>query len=153
MLAMNTPFSSIEEVIADVAAGKLVIVVDDEDRENEGDLVGAAELMAADAVNFMATHGRGLICVPIVEERAAELGLPVMVPRNQESFGTNFTVSVDAAKGITTGISAPDRAKTIQILADPGANVSDLVQPGHVFPLQAKAGGVLRRAGAYGGGS
>lgn len=143
----ESPFSPIEDVIADVEAGKLVIVVDDEDRENEGDLIAAAAKITPEMVNFMAVHGRGLICTPITEERAAELELEAMVRRNKEAFGTNFTVSIDAAKGITTGISAPDRARTIEILADPAARPEDLVQPGHIFPLQAKPGGVLRRAG------
>jgi len=141
------PFASVEEAIADVAAGKMVIVTDDEDRENEGDLVAAASRITPETVNFMATHGRGLICVPITTERALQLGLGSMVPRNEESFGTNFTVSVDASAGISTGISAPDRARTISVLADPAASAADLVQPGHIFPLQAKPGGVLRRAG------
>ena len=143
----DSPFSPIEDVIADIAAGKLVIVVDDEDRENEGDLIAAAATITPELVNFMAVHGRGLICTPITEERAAELDLEAMVRRNREAYGTNFTVSIDAAKGITTGISAPDRAKTIEILADPKPKPADLVQPGHIFPLQAKPGGVLRRAG------
>ncbi len=142
-----SPFSSVEDVIADIAAGKLVIVVDDEDRENEGDLIAAAETITPDLVNFMAVHGRGLICVPISEARAADLELEAMVQRNRDAYGTNFTVSVDAAHGITTGISAPDRARTIEVLADPKAKPGDLVQPGHIFPLQAKPGGVLRRAG------
>jgi len=140
-------FSPIEDVIADIAAGKLVIVTDDEDRENEGDLVAAAERITPETVNFMATHGRGLICAPVTEERARELALGAMVSRNREAFGTAFTVSVDAAEGITTGISAQDRARTIRLLADPGARPEDLVQPGHIFPLQGKPGGVLRRAG------
>jgi 3,4-dihydroxy 2-butanone 4-phosphate synthase / GTP cyclohydrolase II len=125
----------------------MVIVVDDENRENEGDLVMAAEKISASAVNFMALHGRGLICAPLTEERVKELQLPLMTRRNRESFGTAFTTSVDAAEGITTGISAGDRARTIMLLADPTAQTSDFVQPGHVFPLQAKPGGVLRRAG------
>jgi 3,4-dihydroxy 2-butanone 4-phosphate synthase/GTP cyclohydrolase II len=125
----------------------MVIVTDDADRENEGDLVMAAEKITAEAVNFMATHGRGLICAPITEERADELGLQRMVTENRESHRTDFTVSVDAARGITTGISAHDRARTIQILVEAKAVAADLVQPGHVFPLRAKPGGVLRRAG------
>lgn len=140
-------FASVPEAIADIAAGKMVIVTDDEDRENEGDLVAAASKTTSEMVNFMATFGRGLICVPITPARAQQLGLGAMVPRNQECFGTDFTVSVDASRGITTGISAPDRARTIQVLADPRATASDLVQPGHIFPLQAKPGGILRRAG------
>ncbi|TCO88535.1 3,4-dihydroxy 2-butanone 4-phosphate synthase/GTP cyclohydrolase II [Chthoniobacter flavus] len=140
-------FDPIEDIIKDIRAGKMVIVTDDADRENEGDLVMAAEKITPDAVNFMAMHGRGLICAPITEERAEELGLQRMVLENRESYRTDFTVSVDAAKGVTTGISAHDRARTIQILVDPKATPQDLVQPGHVFPLRAKAGGALRRAG------
>jgi 3,4-dihydroxy 2-butanone 4-phosphate synthase/GTP cyclohydrolase II len=140
-------FDPIEDVIRDIRAGRMVVVTDDADRENEGDLVMAAEKITPEAVNFMATHGRGLICAPITEERAAELGLQRMVLENRESHRTDFTVSVDAAKGITTGISAYDRARTIQLLVQPGATPHDLVQPGHVFPLRAKSGGVLRRAG------
>jgi 3,4-dihydroxy 2-butanone 4-phosphate synthase/GTP cyclohydrolase II len=140
-------FDSVESVVADIRAGKMVIVVDDEDRENEGDLVMAAEKVTSEAVNFMAKFGRGLICVPITEERAAQLGLQRMVLDNRESQRTDFTVSVDAAHDVTTGISAADRARTIQILADPNSKPNDLVQPGHVFPLRAKPGGVLRRAG------
>ncbi len=143
----DTIFSPIEAVIADIASGRMVIVTDDEDRENEGDLVAAASLITPETVNFMATHGRGLICAPISEERARVLSLGPMVPRNEEAFGTHFTVSVDAATGITTGISAHDRARTIRLLADPTTQTADLVQPGHIFPLQGKAGGVLRRAG------
>lgn len=140
-------FDPIDSVLEDVRAGKLVIVTDDADRENEGDLVLAAEKVTPEAVNFMATHGRGLICVPITEERADQLGLPSMVNQNRESFRTDFTVSVDATHGITTGISAPDRSKTIAILANPNSKPEELVHPGHIFPLRAKAGGVLRRAG------
>jgi 3,4-dihydroxy 2-butanone 4-phosphate synthase/GTP cyclohydrolase II len=140
-------FDPIEDVIKDIRAGRMVIVTDDADRENEGDLVMAAEKITADAVNFMATHGRGLICAPITEERAEQLGLQRMVLENRESYRTDFTVSVDAARGVTTGISAHDRAHTIQILVDSKATPQDLVQPGHVFPLRAKPGGVLRRAG------
>jgi 3,4-dihydroxy 2-butanone 4-phosphate synthase/GTP cyclohydrolase II len=143
----ETLFDSIEDVVKDIRAGRMVIVTDDADRENEGDLVMAAEKITPDAVNFMATHGRGLICTPITEERAEQLGLQRMVLENRESYRTDFTVSVDAAKGVTTGISAHDRAHTIQILVDPKATPQDLVQPGHVFPLRAKPGGVLRRAG------
>src|SRR5215210_2072056 len=140
-------FDPIEDVIKDIRAGRMVVVTDDEDRENEGDLVMAAEKITAEAVNFMATHGRGLICAPITEERAEQLGLQRMVLENRESYRTDFTVSVDAAKGVNTGISAHDRARTIQILVDPRTVANDLVQPGHVFPLRAKPGGVLRRAG------
>ena len=140
-------FDPIEEIIKEIRAGRMVVVTDDEDRENEGDLVMAAEKITPEAVNFMATHGRGLICAPITEERAEQLGLQRMVLENRESYRTDFTVSVDATRGVTTGISAHDRAATIQILVDPKAKPADLVQPGHVFPLRAKAGGVLRRAG------
>jgi 3,4-dihydroxy 2-butanone 4-phosphate synthase/GTP cyclohydrolase II len=140
-------FDSIDDVLRDIRAGKMVIVTDDADRENEGDLVMAAEKVTTEAVNFMATHGRGLVCAPLSEERAEQLGLQRMVVENRETYRTDFTVTVDAAKGITTGISAHDRARTIAVLVDPDAKPADLVQPGHVFPLRAKAGGVLRRAG------
>jgi 3,4-dihydroxy 2-butanone 4-phosphate synthase/GTP cyclohydrolase II len=140
-------FNTIEEVLSDIRRGRMVIVTDDTDRENEGDLVMAAEKITPRAVNFMARHGRGLICVPVTEERASQLGLQRMVVQNREVFKTDFTVSVDAAAGISTGISAHDRARTIQAIVDPRATPGDLVQPGHVFPLQAKPGGVLRRAG------
>lgn len=143
----DSPFSPVEDLIAEVAAGRMVIIVDDADRENEGDLVAAASATDAGAINFMITHGRGLICCPVTTEAAARLGLRPMVRRNTEHFGTDFTVAVDAASGITTGISASDRARTIRVLADPMSEPSDLVQPGHIFPIQAKAGGVLRRAG------
>jgi 3,4-dihydroxy 2-butanone 4-phosphate synthase / GTP cyclohydrolase II len=141
------PFDPIPDVIADIRRGRMVIVTDDADRENEGDLVMAAAKVTPDKVNFMAKFGRGLVCAPITEERAAALGLRSMVARNREVFKTDFTVSVDATKGVTTGISTKDRAATIRVLADPSAGPSDLVQPGHVFPLQARTGGVLRRAG------
>lgn len=140
-------FDSIPEVIAEIRKGRMVVVTDDADRENEGDLVMAASKVSAASVNFMTTHGRGLVCVPVTEERAQQLGLQRMVAHNREMYSTDFTVSVDAARNITTGISAKDRATTIKVLANPMAHASELVQPGHVFPLQAKAGGVLRRAG------
>ena len=140
-------FDAIDDVVRDVAAGKLVIVTDDADRENEGDLVMAAEKATPKAINFMAMHGRGLICVPISNDRAEQLGLQRMVAQNREMYSTDFTVSVDAAHGVTTGISAHDRAATIQTIANPKSSPEDLVQPGHVFPLRAKDGGVLRRAG------
>ncbi len=140
-------FDSIDSVIADLRKGKMVIVVDDEDRENEGDLIMAAEHATPNDINFMAKHGRGLICVPTSSERLQQLGIERMVLQNRESFKTDFQVSVDAAQGITTGISAADRARTIQIMADPTAVPTDLVQPGHVFPLRSKPGGVLQRAG------
>jgi 3,4-dihydroxy 2-butanone 4-phosphate synthase/GTP cyclohydrolase II len=138
---------SIDAVLRDIRAGKPVIVVDDAERENEGDLVLAAEKATAESINFMMRFGRGLICAPITNERAARLGLNRMVLDNRESFKTDFTVSVDATNDITTGISAEDRAKTIRLLADPKAQPRDLVQPGHIFPLRAKAGGVLQRSG------
>lgn len=143
----KSPFDSVESVVADIGQGKLVIVVDDEDRENEGDLIMAAEHATAKTINFMAKYGRGLICVPTTQDRLRQLGIERMVPRNQESFQTDFQVSVDSAEGITTGISANDRAVTIRAMADPTAVPEDLVQPGHVFPLRARPGGVLQRAG------
>jgi 3,4-dihydroxy 2-butanone 4-phosphate synthase / GTP cyclohydrolase II len=144
---MKEPFDSIESVIEDLQQGKMVIVVDDADRENEGDLVMAAERVTAEAINFMAKHGRGLICVPTTAERLKQLGIERMVVQNRETFKTDFQVSVDATRGITTGISAADRAQTIKVMADPTAVPDDLVQPGHVFPLRCKSGGVLQRAG------
>src|SRR3989440_483403 len=140
-------FDTIDDVIADVAAGKIVIVTDDADRENEGDLIMAAEKATPQTINFMTMHGRGLICVPISSERADQLGLQRMVAQNREMYRTDFTVSVDAAKDVTTGISAHDRAATIRTIARPKSKPEDLVQPGHIFPLRAKEGGVLRRAG------
>jgi len=144
---MGKQFDSIEAVIADIRRGRMVILVDDADRENEGDVIMAAEFVTPAAVNFMAKHGRGLICVPTTSERLKQLGVEEMVKQNRDSFKTDFQVSVDAAKGISTGISAADRAKTIAIMANPTALPNDLVQPGHVFPLRAKPGGVLQRAG------
>lgn len=144
---MKTVFNSIESVIADIRKGRMVIVVDDADRENEGDLIMAAQHVTAAAINFMAKEGRGLICAPTTSERLEQLGIGRMVKQNREIFGTDFQVSVDAAKGISTGISAADRARTIKIMADPTAVPEDLVQPGHVFPLRARPGGVLQRAG------
>jgi len=144
---MKTTFDPIPAVIADIRKGRMVIVTDDADRENEGDLVMAAAKVTANSVNFMAKFGRGLICAPITRERAAQLGLQRMVARNREFFKTDFTVSVDATHGISTGISAKDRAATIRVLSDDTAKPGDLIQPGHVFPLQAQGGGVLRRAG------
>src|ERR1700694_4982337 len=140
-------FDTIDDVVNDIRAGRIVIVTDDADRENEGDLVMAAEKVTPDAVNFMTKHGRGLICVPISNERAEQLGLQRMGAQNREMYRTDFTVSVDAAKGVTTGISAHDRAKTIAAIANSKSTPDDLVQPGHVFPLRAKDGGVLRRTG------
>lgn len=144
---MKNIFHSIESVIADIRKGKMVIVVDDADRENEGDLLMAAQFVTPTAINFMAKHGRGLICVPTTGERLQQLGIERMVKQNREVFRTDFQVSVDAAKGIGSGISAADRAKTIEIMASPTAVPEDLVQPGHIFPLRAKSGGVLQRAG------
>ena len=140
-------FDSIESVIADIRKGKMVIVVDDADRENEGDLIMAGQFVTPTAINFMAKHGRGLICVPTSSERLQQLGVERMVKQNREVFRTDFQVSVDAAHGIGSGISAADRAKTIAVMASPTAVPDDLVQPGHVFPLRAKPGGVLQRAG------
>src|SRR5216117_1810134 len=144
---MKTAFDTIESVIEDLRKGQIVIVVDDADRENEGDLILAAEHATAESINFMAKFGRGLICVPTTADRLQQLGVERMVVQNRESFKTDFQVSVDAAKGITTGISAADRARTIQVMADPTAVPEELVQPGHVFPLRARPGGVLQRAG------
>lgn len=143
----KSQFNTIEEILADIRKGRMVIVVDDPNRENEGDLVMAAQFATPEAINFMAKYGRGLICVPTTEERLRQLGIAEMVAQNRDTFKTDFQVSVDAAKGITTGISAADRARTIKVLADPSATPQDLVQPGHVFPLRAKPGGVLQRAG------
>jgi 3,4-dihydroxy 2-butanone 4-phosphate synthase/GTP cyclohydrolase II len=140
-------FASVEDAIADIRAGRMVVVVDDPDRENEGDLVVAAEFATDEAVNFMATHARGLICLCLTGERCEELGLPQMTQRNEARLGTAFTVSVEAREGVTTGISAADRAHTIAVAIDPSATAHDLVQPGHVFPLRARDGGVLVRAG------
>ncbi len=143
------PFDRVEDAIADIRRGRMVIVADDEDRENEGDLVMAASLVTSDHINFMTKHGRGLICVALTEERANELQLPLMTEANTDPQGTAFTVSVDAHLrfGVTTGISAYDRAKTVQVILDPRTAPHDLRRPGHVFPLRAKAGGVLRRVG------
>ncbi len=143
----KTQFESIESAIEDLRNGRMIIVVDDADRENEGDLVMAAEHVRPEDINFMAKHGRGLICVPTTSDRLHQLGIERMVVQNRETFKTDFQVSVDAAEGITTGISAADRARTIRIMADPTATPTDLVQPGHVFPLRCKPGGVLQRAG------
>ncbi len=140
-------FASIEEVVEDIRRGKMVILVDDADRENEGDLIMAAQHATPAAINFMAKHGRGLICVPTVSERLKQLGIEQMVVQNRDTFKTDFQVSVDAAQGISTGISAADRARTIQVMADPTTMPQNLVQPGHVFPLRARPGGVLQRAG------
>ena len=141
-------FNSIEQAIADIKLGKVVIVVDDESRENEGDFVAAAEMATSEMVNFMATHGRGLICVPLVEDRCEQLGLDLMIGKNTAAYETPFTVSVDLiGNGCTTGISASDRAKTIQALVNTNTKAEELGKPGHIFPLKAREGGVLRRAG------
>jgi 3,4-dihydroxy 2-butanone 4-phosphate synthase / GTP cyclohydrolase II len=139
--------SPVADIVADMRAGKIVVLVDDEDRENEGDLVFAADFVTPEKVNFLAKHGRGLICMPVTEEHALRLGLRPMVEQNRSRHGTNFTVSIEAAEGISTGISAADRALTIKVAAAPDAKAEDIVQPGHVFPLVAQAGGVLMRAG------
>ncbi|HEX7219444.1 MAG TPA: bifunctional 3,4-dihydroxy-2-butanone-4-phosphate synthase/GTP cyclohydrolase II [Burkholderiales bacterium] len=139
--------SPVAEVLQAIRAGEIVILVDDEDRENEGDLVFAAEFVTAEKINFLAKHGRGLICMPITEEHAARLGLRPMVEQNRSRHGTNFTVSIEAAEGIATGISAHDRALTVRVACAPNAKAEDIVQPGHVFPLVAHPGGVLARAG------
>ena len=139
--------SPIEDIVADMRAGRMVILVDEEDRENEGDLVLAADQVTPDAINFMARYGRGLICLTLTRERCERLQLPPMVARNGDKKGTAFTVSIEAAEGVTTGISAADRSRTIEAAVAPGAKASDLVQPGHIFPLQAVEGGVLMRAG------
>ncbi|PLX92520.1 MAG: bifunctional 3,4-dihydroxy-2-butanone-4-phosphate synthase/GTP cyclohydrolase II [Desulfuromonas sp.] len=141
------PIERIEAALEDIRQGKMVILVDDEDRENEGDLTMASELVTPEAINFMAKEGRGLICLSLTEERADHLELPLMVRENSSSFGTAFTISIEARRGVTTGISAADRARTIQVALDDASSAHDLARPGHVFPLRAKKGGVLVRAG------
>jgi 3,4-dihydroxy 2-butanone 4-phosphate synthase/GTP cyclohydrolase II len=141
------PIKNIEAALEDIRQGKMVILVDDEDRENEGDLAMAAELVTPEAINFMAREGRGLICLSLTEERADHLDLPLMVQSNTSSFGTAFTVSIEARSGVTTGISAADRARTVQVAIDDDTTARDLARPGHIFPLRAKKGGVLVRAG------
>ncbi|MGV7227588.1 MAG: bifunctional 3,4-dihydroxy-2-butanone-4-phosphate synthase/GTP cyclohydrolase II [Nitrospirales bacterium] len=145
--SIDSQFHTIPEALQDIQAGKCVVLVDDEDRENEGDLVLAAEQVTPDAINFMAKYGRGLICLALTPERVEELKLPPQSQENTATFGTAFTVSIDAAKNITTGISAADRAATIKLAVTPGARPTDFARPGHVFPLKAHKGGVLRRAG------
>ena len=140
-------FATIEDAIEEIRAGRMIVVCDDEDRENEGDLTMAAQFVTPEAINFMATHGRGLICLCLTEERCDELRLRPMTERNETPFGTAFTISIEAREGISTGISAQDRSRTIQVAIDPSKGSGDLVEPGHVFPLRAKDGGVLRRAG------
>ncbi len=139
--------STTQEIVAELRAGRMVILVDEEDRENEGDLVLAAEFVTPEAINFMAKYGRGLICLTLTEERCNQLNLPMMTTRNGTSYGTAFTVSIEAAEGVTTGISAADRARTVQVAVAKNAKPSDIVQPGHIFPLKAQKGGVLMRAG------
>jgi len=138
--------STIPEIIADMRVGKMVILVDEEDRENEGDLVLAADFVSAEAINFMARYGRGLICLTLTEEKCRRLNLPLMVDNNASQLGTAFTVSIEAAEGVTTGISAADRARTVQAAVRADASPADIVQPGHIFPLMAQKGGVLVRA-------
>src|SRR5512140_1801910 len=142
-----TDIAPITEIIAEIRAGRMVVLVDEEDRENEGDLVFAAEFATPEKINFMAKHGRGLICLTLTEAHCAQLNLPLMVSDNKAPLGTNFTLSIEAATGVTTGISAADRARTVQAAADKNAKPSDIVQPGHIFPLRAQNGGVLVRAG------
>ena len=145
--ASKMPFSPIDEIIEDIKAGKMVIVCDDEDRENEGDLTMAAELVTPEDINFMATHGRGLICLPMAEEMLDRLEIPQMITHNSSRLGTAFTVSIEAKDGVSTGISAADRAHTCRVAVDEATDPDDLVMPGHVFPLRARPGGVLQRAG------
>src|SRR5256885_3355833 len=146
-LEKQAPFATVEEAIEDIREGKFVVVVDAADRENEGDLTIAAQFATPEAINFMATHGRGLICLCLTEERCDELALRPMAERNETPFGTAFTVSIEAREGISTGISAQDRSRTIQVAIGASRGPGDLVQPGHVFPLRARRGGVLRRGG------
>lgn len=147
MSAVTSPFATIEEAIEDIRQGKMVVVCDDEDRENEGDLTIAAQFVTPEAINFMAKEGRGLICLALTPERCDEMGLDLMAAKNESSFETPFTVSIEARNGVTTGISAADRAHTIQVAIDPSSSPRELVQPGHVFPLKARPGGVLERVG------
>src|SRR5271169_6635249 len=142
-----TDIAPIHDIIAEIRAGRMVVLVDEEERENEGDLVFAAEFVTPEKINFMAKHGRGLICLTLTEVHCKQLSLPLMVRDNGSPLGTNFTLSIEAASGVTTGISAADRAHTIQVAADKNAKSSDIVHPGHIFPLRAQNGGVLVRAG------
>ncbi len=146
-LSKSMQLNTAREIIDDIAAGKMVILMDDEDRENEGDLVMASSMVRPDDINFMAKYGRGLVCLTLTQERCEQLNLRLMVDKNQASFETNFTLSIEAAEGVTTGISAADRARTIQAAVAADAKPSDIVQPGHIFPIMAKKGGVLVRAG------
>ena len=143
----SSQISPIEEIIEDIRQGKMVVLMDDEDRENEGDLIMAADKVTAADINFMSMHARGLICLTLTEQRCRQLDLPMMVSKNGASLGTNFTVSIEAAEGVTTGISAADRARTVQAAVAKNAQSSDIVRPGHIFPLKAQKGGVLTRAG------
>jgi len=143
----ETGISPITDIIADIKAGRMAVLVDEADRENEGDLLIAAEFVTPEAVNFMARYGRGLICLTLTEAKCRQLNLPQMVANNRSPLGTSFTISIEAAEGVTTGISAADRARTVQVAIRPDAGPSDLVQPGHIFPLMAQEGGVLVRAG------
>ncbi len=147
MMDMHTPFATVEEALEEIRQGRMIVIVDDEDRENEGDLVMAAEKVTPEAINFMAKHGRGLICLTLTPERCEELNLSMMVPQNTSNYGTAFTESIEARRGVTTGISAADRATTILTAIDSKTRPSDLARPGHIFPLQARKGGVLVRAG------
>lgn len=144
---MNPMLSTVPELLAELSAGRMVILVDDEDRENEGDLVIAADHVSPEAINFMAKHGRGLICLTLTKAHCQRLNLPLMTRDNGAAHGTAFTVSIEAARGVTTGISAADRSTTVQAAVAANATASDLVRPGHIFPLQAREGGVLARAG------
>src|SRR5436305_6489762 len=147
MSSVKTPFATIEEAIEDIRQGKMVVVVDDENRENEGDLTMAAQFVTPEAINFMRKEGGGLICLALTPERCDELGLDLMAAKNESAFETAFTVSIEARTGVSTGISAADRAHTIQVAIDPKTSARELVQPGHVFPLKAREGGVLERVG------
>lgn len=147
MSSIKAPFATIEEAIEDIRRGRMVVVVDDENRENEGDLTIAAQFVTPQAINFMTKEGRGLICLALTPERCDELGLDLMAAKNESAFETAFTVSIEARSGVSTGISAADRARTIQVAIDPKSSPRELVQPGHIFPLKAKAGGVLERVG------
>jgi 3,4-dihydroxy 2-butanone 4-phosphate synthase/GTP cyclohydrolase II len=147
MTSTRTPFATIEEAVEDIRQGKMVVVCDDEDRENEGDLTIAAQFATPEAINFMRKEGGGLICLALTPERCDDLGLDLMAAKNESAFKTAFTVSIEARSGVSTGISAPDRARTIQVAIDPASSPRELVQPGHVFPLKAKSGGVLERVG------
>ncbi|MCL2418916.1 MAG: 3,4-dihydroxy-2-butanone-4-phosphate synthase, partial [Conexibacteraceae bacterium] len=147
MTTVKSPFATVEEAIEDIRQGKMVVVCDDEDRENEGDLTMAAQFVTPETINFMAKEGRGLICLALTPERCDELGLNLMAAKNESSFETPFTVSIEARTGVSTGISAADRARTIQVAIDPQTSPRELVQPGHVFPLKARSGGTLERVG------